>query len=104
MPETEVKLWRRLKGRQLSGYKIRRQYGIGKYVIDFYCPKLKMGIEIDGDSHFTVKGINHDKVRNNYIKKEGINLIRIPSSEVNDNLDGVIKFISGEFEKCKDRW
>ncbi len=53
--ETEVILWSRLKGKQLLGYKIRRQYGVGKYAIDFYCPQLKLGIEIDGESHLNRK-------------------------------------------------
>ncbi len=48
MTEAEVMLWSKLKGKQFLGYKIRRQYGVGKYVIDFYCPQIKVGIEVDG--------------------------------------------------------
>lgn len=104
MTETEVKLWNRLKGKQLSGYKIRRQYGIGDYVIDFYCPKLKLGIELDGEQHYIDKGLKHDKVRDQYILNEGIELIRIPVTDIDSNLDGVIEYLACEFEKYQDRW
>ena len=51
-PEAELVIWSRLKAKQLLGHKFRRQYSVGAYVIDFYCPGLKLAIEIDGDSHF----------------------------------------------------
>lgn len=104
MTETEVMLWSRLKGRQLLGYKVRRQYGVGNYVIDFYCPKLKLGIEVDGESHFTAKGLKHDKIRKDYISGEGIELIRITTADINDNLDGVVDYIAREFKIREDRW
>ena len=104
MPRTEVLLWNRIKGKQILGYKIRRQYGVGNYVIDFYCPKLKLGIEIDGDSHFTVKGLNHDRIRNNYIAGKGIELLRVTTTEIYDNMDGVLEYIVREFQKREDRW
>src|SRR4030042_3129687 len=53
LPLAEVILWNRLKGKQLEGYKFRRQYSVEHFVIDFYCPKLKLALEVDGDSHFT---------------------------------------------------
>ena len=51
-PLPEIMLWSRLKSKQLGGYKFRRQFSIGRYVVDFYCPILKLALEIDGDSHF----------------------------------------------------
>ena len=56
MPKAEVLLWIRLKGRQLLGCKFRRQYSIGAFVMDFYSPEIKLGIELDGDSHFQEGG------------------------------------------------
>ncbi len=100
MPQAEVILWSKLKGKQLLGYKIRRQYGVGKYVIDFYCPKLKIGIEVDGPSHYTPEGIEYDKERGGFIRKEGIKLLRITNTEIYGNLDGVIQ----EFNKREDYW
>jgi very-short-patch-repair endonuclease len=53
MPLAEIILWSRSKGRQLGGYKFRRQYSVEYFMIDFYCPELKLAIEVDGDSHYT---------------------------------------------------
>jgi len=47
----EVRDWRELRGKKMLGFKVRRQFGIGNYIIDFYCPELKLAIEIDGDVH-----------------------------------------------------
>lgn len=99
MTQSEVMLWDKLKGKQLLGYKIRRQHGIGNYVIDFYCPELRIGIEVDGDSHFTPKGKISDRIKDKLIAKEGIHLIRIINTEIEENLDGVMEYLATEFQK-----
>lgn len=48
MTSAEIALWLRLKGRQLGGVKFRRQFGVGSFVLDFYAPALRLGIELDG--------------------------------------------------------
>ena len=58
MPKAEVLLWMQLKGRQLLGCKFRRQYSVGSYVLDFYCPEIRLAIELDGDSHFRAGAID----------------------------------------------
>ena len=90
MPNAEVMLWSRLKGRQLYGYKFRRQYSVGTYSIDFYCPKLKVGIEIDGGGIMSQKVKDDDKERQRYIESFGIRLIRYTSADVYDDIDAVI--------------
>lgn len=97
-------LWSKLKGKQIAGYKVRRQYGVGNYIVDFYCPKLKLAIEVDGDSHYTQEGKEHDKKRDSFIQDQGIELIRIPTSEVYKNLDGVMQYLANIFENREDRW
>ena len=52
MTQAEIIVWSKLSRRQMHGYKFRRQYSVDQYVIDFYCPELKLAIEVDGDSHF----------------------------------------------------
>lgn len=104
MTETEVMLWNRLKGKQLLGYKIRRQYGIGKYVIDFYCPRIKVGIEIDGRSHFTPNGLKHDQERDEFITGEEIELIRVTNTDIRENIDGVVEYLVDEFRQRANRW
>ena len=48
---SEVLLWKELKGKQMMGYDFHRQKPIGEYIVDFYCPALKLAIEVDGESH-----------------------------------------------------
>ena len=52
MPKAELILWSTLKSKGLDEYKFRRQYSVAQFVVDFYCPRLKLAIEVDGDSHF----------------------------------------------------
>lgn len=70
MTETEIRLWSKLKGKQVLDYKVRRQYGIGNYIVDFYCPRLKLALEVGGDSHYTPEGRKHDKKRDTYIQSK----------------------------------
>ena len=56
MPNAEILPWSRLKGHQLLGCKFRRQYSVGAYVIDFFSAEVKLGIELDGESHFQEGG------------------------------------------------
>lgn len=51
MPPAEVMLWRRLKGKQIAGLKFRQHSSVEKYSLDFYCPQVRLAIEIDGDTH-----------------------------------------------------
>jgi len=95
MPETEAILWSRLQRKTLRGYKFRRQYGIGRYVVDFYCPKLKLAIEIDGDSHFTDQAQEYDREREAYIQSLGLKVIRFTNLEVRNNLNQVLQVIEG---------
>lgn len=104
MTNTEIMLWSRLKGRQLYGFKIRRQYGIENYIIDFYCPRLRVGIEIDGESHFDQSGREHDIKRDKILSNQGIKLFRISTTEIRENLDGVIQYLEMEMKKIDPAW
>jgi len=94
MTQAEVILWSELKGRKVLGYKFRRQHGIGNYIVDFYCPKLNLAIEIDGESHYTQKGKEHDNARSNYLEKLGISILRFSNPQVKQNLDNVVSKIT----------
>ncbi|MFQ5717649.1 MAG: endonuclease domain-containing protein [Nitrospinales bacterium] len=93
MPETERLLWAKLRGKQLGGYKFRRQYGVDQFVLDFYCPKIKLGIEIDGDSHFNKNAETYDRERSRVIQSYGIKILRFNNNEVHKNIDGVLETI-----------
>ena len=73
----EATLWQMLKSRQIEGVKFRRQYGIGPYILDFYCPELRLCIELDGQPHFTPEGYEYDLHRTEYLNRfHGIQVMR----------------------------
>ena len=86
----ELKLWFYLKNNKL-GVKFRRQHGTGPYIVDFYCKEKNLVIEIDGSSHKDAK--EYDKERNNYIETLGIKILRFWNSEIDKNIEGVLKKI-----------
>ena len=91
-PLAEQRLWLRLRNRQLMGYRFRRQYGVGPYVLDFYCPELKLAIEVDGDSHFEAR--EYDRKRQRYIESLGIRVLRFTNREVFERLDDLARGIA----------
>ena len=85
-------IWKRIKLKHL-GYIFYRQKPIGNYIVDFYCPKAHLVIEIDGGHHFTQDGAGNDRNRDEYIKSLGLVVLRFPNSEVIKNTDRVIEAI-----------
>jgi very-short-patch-repair endonuclease len=96
MPDAEVILWSRLQGRQLLGCKFRRQYSVGSFAIDFYSVEIKLGIELDGESHYLPGAREYDRKREQFIECFGIKLLRILNTEIYENLDGVLEMIANE--------
>jgi very-short-patch-repair endonuclease len=92
----EKKLWQALKGKSLQGFKFRRQYSVGPFILDFYCPELKLCIEVDGFHHDKPEVREYDKRRTAYIKQFGIRIIRFKNPEVLKNIHGVIEQLTKE--------
>ncbi len=90
MPKPEMVLWKLIRARQLKNYKFRRQFSIGRYVLDFYCPKLKLGIELDGESHYTKEAIANDAIRQEVIENFDVTLLRFTNTDVMENSEGVV--------------
>src|SRR3989344_7155579 len=93
MTKPEQVLWYWLRTKYLKGYKFRRQYSVGYYILDFYCPKLRLGIEVDGDSHFDSKAMEYDQQRDDFLKGHNIEIIRFTNKEVMENIEGVLEKI-----------
>ena len=93
LPPSEVILWSKLRSRQICDQKFRRQYSVGPYVVDFYCPALKLAIEVDGDSHFRNGEQGKDKVRQAYVESVGIHFLRFRNNEVRENITSVLESI-----------
>ncbi len=72
------------------GFRFRRQYGIGNYIVDFYCPKLKLAIEIDGFTHAEEKVFIKDQNKEAFLKKNNIILKRYNSAQIFNDLDNVL--------------
>ncbi len=89
----EAILWRVLKGKQVEGLKFRRQFGIGPYVIDFYCPKIRLGIELDGGVHKTSYTHEYDEMRSRFLAENGIRVLRFENEEVYNNVEEIIEAI-----------
>lgn len=100
----EAVMWTLIKGRQLDGMKFRRQFGVGPYVLDFYCPEIKLGVELDGAPHFMSGNFGRDDVREEYLFREhGIRIVRFENRDLFYNQDGVVKVILSVIQKLKKR-
>lgn len=91
----ETILWSYLR-KNTYGIKFRRQYSVGPYILDFYSPRNKLAIEVDGSEH--IKNKEYDNERSEFLKTFGIRIIRFWNNEINNNIDGVINKIIGEIK------
>jgi very-short-patch-repair endonuclease len=92
LTDAERYLWTRLRLKHL-GVAFYRQKTIGDYIVDFYCPKVKLVIEVDGSQHLRADIANNDKVRNEYLHSLGLTVLRFSNSEVLKNTDNVTRVI-----------
>ncbi len=90
--DAEKKLWQALRSRQFEGLKFRRQYSVGPYILDFYCPEKKLCIELDGGQHAT--NIDHDKQRSQYLTGLGMTVVRFWNNDVLKNIEGVTQTLT----------
>ena len=102
----EAMMWKMLKGRQMDGAKFRRQFSIGPYILDFYCPEYQICVELDGDSHYSADGYEHDQKRNTYLYEEhGITTLRYENKDVFKFPEAICKqiceLIKAKREECK---
>ncbi|WP_167616776.1 endonuclease domain-containing protein [Maribellus sediminis] len=72
----EAELWKIVKQRKVGGFKFRRQHSVGKYIVDFYCPELKLCIELDGEPHANLYQIAMDEERDKWLSDHGITVLR----------------------------
>jgi very-short-patch-repair endonuclease len=93
MTDSETVLWSRLRGKQLLGVQFYRQKPIGEYIVDFYAPKTKLVVEVDGSQHMEGEQVAKDKCRDEYLAKNGIKVLRFNSREVILETKEVVKVI-----------
>lgn len=93
MTEAELRLWRFLRDRNLCGVKFRRQYVIGRYIVDFACIERLLVIELDGGQHAEQSTLHYDEVRTAYLHRCGWRVIRFWNNQVFCELDAVVEEI-----------
>jgi len=87
--KAERKLWSVLRRDQLEALHFRRQHPIGLYVLDFYCPQIRMALELDGGQHGFDAMRGRDQRRTKWLAAKGITVLRFWNNEVIENLEGV---------------
>ena len=95
----EGALWNILKRKQIAGLQFRRQYSVGTYILDFYCPALKLAIELDGDYHYHMDMPDRDWARDQeLLKKHGIKTLRFENNLVFHDPETIRYHIMQELE------
>lgn len=99
---SEKIIWTYLRRKQILSERFLRQFSVEYYVLDFYCPRLRLAIEIDGDSHFINQdAIDYDKERQAYIENLGIEFLSFRNEEVFADNDAVINIITQKVKELQ---
>jgi very-short-patch-repair endonuclease len=93
MTDAESMLWLKLRRKQLKGYQFYRQKIIGKYIVDFYCPRGNLVIELEGGQHYSETGKAKDRARDDVLTGMGIKVLRFFDTDVFENIGGVMEGI-----------
>ncbi len=100
MTPWERKLW--FNFLKQCGHKFYTQRRIGNYILDFYCSKAHLAVELDGGQHYSDQSINKDNERTAFLLSKGIKVIRFSNREVDENFDGVCESILNSINQNKE--
>ena len=98
MTYPETILWSRIGLKQLKGYQFYRQKPIGEYIVDFYCPKAKLVIELDGGQHKSADYIKKDTAKDKNLESLGLRVLRFNNNDVTKNIKGVLESILSKLD------
>ncbi len=87
-------LWRRLRRKQVGGFHFRRQHPIGRFIVDFYCAKAQLAIEVDGEIHDVSEQAEYDTGRQEVLEDLGLKVLRFDNAQVYQEADAVIQTIA----------
>lgn len=93
MTNAEQLLWQRIRRKQILGLQFYRQKPILNFIVDFYCPSVSLVIECDGSQHFTVEGLEADRVRDEALAQLGLKVLRFDNGQVLTEIDVVVESI-----------
>ncbi len=97
LTRAEAILWRAINSRQLEGRRFRRQFSVGPFILDFFCPAEKLAIELDGGTHDNDRAQADDQARDRFMTCHGIRTLRFTNDDVHHRLDAVIIAIAAAF-------
>jgi very-short-patch-repair endonuclease len=93
----EQKLWQKLRSKQINGNKFRRQFAIGRYIVDFICLNKSLIIELDGGQH--MDNANYDLKRDNWLKSQNFKVLRFWNNQIMNEIDSVLDVISQKLKE-----
>lgn len=96
MTDAEQKLWFRLRNKQLGGVHFYRQKPLLSFIVDFYCPRAKLVVELDGAQHLEAEHQIKDAARDEELDKLGINVLRFDDGQVLRETEAVVEAIYSE--------
>jgi very-short-patch-repair endonuclease len=88
--DAEAAMWRMLRSRRFAGFKFRRQHPCGPFILDFFCIRRHLAIELDGGQHYQEQSMTYDARRTRYLNERGIEVIRFATDLVFRDRDGVM--------------
>jgi very-short-patch-repair endonuclease len=92
--EVERRLWQRLRNGQIGRAQFRRQHPAGRYILDYYCPALRLNIELDGSQHadgHPAGTEDADRERDEWLRQQGVTVLRFWNSDIVENIDGALE-------------
>ena len=98
----EALLWRLLQQNQ-SGMKFRRQHAVGRWILDFYCAALRLGIEVDGRMHLRTEVRANDHEKEAYLKSQGVTVLRYANEEIIAHPTQVLERVLLTAERLRNR-
>jgi very-short-patch-repair endonuclease len=97
----EIRLWSKLRGGRLDGLSFRRQHPVGAYVLDFYCPQLRLSIELDGSQHGEGRQQVRDERRTAWLRGCGVTELRFWNNDITQNLTAVLELIKATADELR---
>lgn len=99
LTDAERLIWRRLRGRQLHGLQFYRQKPLLDYIVDFYCPRAKLVVEIDGSQHLEEVAAANDSIRDHRLSSIGLKVLRFNNLQVMQEIENVLVVIDIEIQR-----
>jgi very-short-patch-repair endonuclease len=90
----EAALWSHLRSRRKGGFKFRRQYPCGPFILDFFCPVRRLAIELDGGQHYEAAAVAYDARRSRFLANRGISVLRFAADQIFRETDAVLMTIA----------